>query len=69
MTRRPRYHRDLGGGAELTWLADEAELTVAARISKADRLRAMEAARLDGGDELAELLDAQPVKPTKRKKQ
>jgi hypothetical protein len=51
------------------WLADEEELTMATRITKADRLRANEAARHDGRDGLADLLDAKPVKPTKRKKQ
>jgi len=50
---RYRYRKDLGG---------EAELGV-------DRLRAIEAARHDGRDGLADLLDAKPVKPTKRKKQ
>jgi uncharacterized lipoprotein YbaY len=41
--------------------------TLAARITKADRLRAIETARHDGRDGLAELLDAKPMRKHKRK--
>jgi hypothetical protein len=47
--------------------ASPAELTLAARITKADRLRAIETARHDGPDGLAELLDATPMRKHKRK--